>query len=64
MKLWFGRVVYSGEGIEMERQFETEAEARAYAAGFDDAKEVATNGDEDALEDYFSCVSDEPSVDE
>lgn len=63
-KTWYGRIIYSGEGIEMEAEFKTKAESEAFVLGFDMAKEILVNGDEDALDDYFADSSDEEAVEE
>lgn len=60
---WFGRLGYDREGIVKEREFKTEAEAKAYAQGLQDAINESLCGD-CSLEDYWTASSQEESIDE
>ena len=64
MKIWKGCIGYDREGIEQYRDFETEAEAKAYQRGAEDMKEICESGLEDPdmfnpLEDYWTSVTDQ-----
>lgn len=65
---WWGRIGYDREGIVVEREFETSAEAAAYAQGATDAMKEADEGCSDGeynpLEDYWTTYSSEPSMSE
>ena len=64
MKPWFGKLVYSREGVETYHEFETESEAKAYALGIQDAIEIAEQDTNNPLEDYFGCYDQDEPKDE
>lgn len=53
MTKWYGKLVLESEGCVDWHEFETEAEAKAYKLGIDDAKSQTASEDDDPLEDYF-----------
>ena len=59
-KKWKGCIGYDREGVEQYREFETEAEAKAYMEGANDAMTVAEHGTIDGefnpLEDYWAIA--------
>ena len=65
-KKWWGRLIYTSEGIVKEREFDSEALANAYAQGVNDAIEESEAGGDDChnLADYVGCASDLESIDE
>lgn len=63
-KPWFGRVIYSNEGIVEELECDTQAEAMAFVAGFKAAQTITKEDDEDGLKEYTTSMSQEKSKDE
>lgn len=63
---WFGRIVYSGEGIVKEQEFKTEAEAEAYKSGAEDMRSLSDESfcDCDPLDDHFVVASNQPAIHE
>lgn len=64
MGKWFGKLVYSREGIVDYHEFETEAEAKAYVKGIADCKDQTSAEDDDQLEDFFGHADQIEPVDE
>ncbi len=65
-KLW-AKIVYEREGVFLQRKFKTEAEAKAFTEGFDEAKDLTrqdTYSDFDQLDEYYVAVDSEPAKDE
>lgn len=63
---WFGRIVFTREGIVREHEFSSKELAEAYKMGADDMKEQYDFGDgeEGCLEDMVAVASDLPSEEE
>lgn len=53
---WLGKVIYDREGVYKSETFETSAEALAYTKGFEAAREICEEEDENPLEDYSTCA--------
>lgn len=59
--MFYGKICHE-EGVVSEREFATEAEAKAFVLGFDCAKVVISDEDDlDLFDDYFACVDTEPA---
>ena len=60
MSKWFGRIIYTREGIVTEREFSSKELSDAYALGARDMKEQydCADGEEGCLEDFIGCSSD------
>jgi hypothetical protein len=54
-KKWYGKLVFTREGVEQYHEFETKAEAKAYVQGVRDAKSLTANEDYDPLDEYQAC---------
>jgi len=63
---WFGRIGYDNEGIVCEKEFKTEAEAKAYEQGASDMQKECDNGVSEGefspLEDYWTAYSAQESI--
>ena len=55
-EIWYGKLIFSREGITRLREFNTESEARAYVRGIKDCNFLTAQEDEDQLEEYFGCA--------
>lgn len=61
-KKWYAREIWEGNKITKEFEFQTEAEAKAFVAGYTEAKETSANsGEDDWLEEFSAMASDESS---
>jgi hypothetical protein len=55
-KKWYGKIIYDNHGIETYEELQTEAEAIAFVKGFNAAKTLTAESDDDPLQDYYSIV--------
>lgn len=61
---FYGKVWYEGEGVLAEKEFDTKAEALAFALGFKAAQEITKEEDLDPLEEYGAGWDTEPAKDD
>lgn len=55
-EVWYGKLIFSREGIEKLRRFKTQEEATAYVIGIKDCKDITSQEDHDQLDEYFGCA--------
>lgn len=62
----YGKLIFThdGGGVIREHKFDTEAEAKAYVLGFNDAKEQVEQAEEMLLDDFHAVTDSEPAKDE
>lgn len=64
MSRWYGKIIFSNEGVYTYADCETEAEAQSFVNGFLTAKEITNDEDEDWLEEYTTAVDQIEPVEE
>lgn len=63
-KPWFGKLIFTREGVEQYHKFATEAESIAYVQGVNDAKDITIEADDDPLDEYQAVHDQLEPVDE
>lgn len=57
IETWYGRIVFTREGIVTEREFSSKELAEAYALGANDMKDQSDLDEDGVLEDFVGCTS-------
>lgn len=64
MSKWYGKIMFQNEGILNYIETDSIDKALAFINGFNAAKEITREDDEDGLEEYWTCVDQVEPVDE
>lgn len=54
--MWYAKIIYDNEGVYICREFDSLGKANLFIDGFNAAKEISCESEDDPLEDYHTCV--------